>query len=307
MAPAGGAERREWERERVRDRVAAIFGDAGAGAGAGAGAVAAAGGGPLPPGHDPPGPRRRERMWLAVRERLPLWVQLRCGTDPKALAALVLVLVLAVGFAVQHFWSGRPEPVRAPAAERSAAAADRAPRSPSLPSSSAAATAHGPPGGAGRQLVVDVTGKVRDPGIHRMPPGSRVIDALQAAGGVLRGASTSGLNRARLLTDGEQIVVGGAGAGGASGSGGAAGPAGAGAGGPGSGPPGAGGGPAGPVSLSTATEQQLDSLPGVGPVLARHIIEFRTQHGGFTSVDQLRQVTGIGDRRFADLRPLVQP
>lgn len=66
-------------------------------------------------------------------------------------------------------------------------------------------------------------------------------------------------------------------------------------------------GPAGPVSLSTATEQQLDSLPGVGPVLARHIIEFRTQHGGFTSVDQLRQVTGIGDRRFADLRPLVQP
>ena len=61
------------------------------------------------------------------------------------------------------------------------------------------------------------------------------------------------------------------------------------------------------MSLSTATEQQLDTLPGVGPVLARHIIEFRTQHGGFTSVDQLRQVTGIGDRRFADLRPLVQP
>ncbi len=138
-----------------------------------------------------------------------------------------------------------------------------------------------------------------------MPPGSRVIDALQAAGGVLRGASTGGLNRARLLTDGEQIVVGaGAGAGGG---GGPAGTAGSGSDGPGSGSPGAGGGPAGPVSLSTASEQQLDSLPGVGPVLARHIIEFRTQHGGFTSVDQLRQVTGIGDRRFADLRPLVQP
>ncbi|MFE1763315.1 helix-hairpin-helix domain-containing protein [Streptomyces angustmyceticus] len=267
--------------------------------------MAASGGGPPPPGHDPPGAGRRERMWLAVRERLPLWVQLRCGTDPKALAALVLVLVLAVGFAVQHFWTGRPEPVRAPAAERPPAAADRAPHSPSLPSSSAAGPAHGPPGGAGRQLVVDVTGKVRHPGIHRMPPGSRVIDALQAAGGVLRGASTGGLNRARLLTDGEQIVVGaGAGAGG---SGGPAGTAGSGSDGPGSGSPGAGGGPAGPVSLSTASEQQLDSLPGVGHVLARHIIEFRTQHGGFTSVDQLRQVTGIGDRRFADLRPLVQP
>lgn len=75
----------------------------------------------------------------------------------------------------------------------------------------------------------------------------------------------------------------------------------------GSGVPSAGGGPGGPVSLSSATEQQLDALPGVGPVLARHIIEFRTQHGGFTSVEQLRQVTGIGDRRFADLRPLVEP
>ncbi|MFC9230413.1 helix-hairpin-helix domain-containing protein [Streptomyces decoyicus] len=249
-----------------------------------------------------------------MRERLPLWVQLRCGTDPKALVALVLVLVVAVGFAVQHFWTGRPEPVRAPAAERSAVAGGPGPRSPSPPSSpsSAAAMTHGPPGAVGRQLVVDVTGKVRHPGIHRMPPGSRVIDALQASGGVLRGASTRGLNRARLLTDGEQIVVGAAGA-----AGGGAGPVGAGGGGPGGGQPGAGGGqegagggpagPAAPVSLSTATEQQLDSLPGVGPVLARHIVEFRTQHGGFTSVDQLRQVTGIGDRRFADLRPLVQP
>ncbi|MFG2527841.1 helix-hairpin-helix domain-containing protein [Streptomyces sp. NPDC048516] len=227
-------------------------------------------------------------------------MQLRCGADPKMLAALVLVLVLALGLAVQHFWAGRPEPVRAPAAERTAPGP--APHPPSLPSSSAAAMAHGPPGGAGGQLVVDVTGKVRHPGIHRMPQGSRVIDALQAAGGVLRGASTGGLNRARLLTDGEQIVVGAA-----AGAGGAAGPTGPGAGGPGSGSPGAGGGPAGPVSLSTATEQQLDSLPGVGPVLARHIVEFRTEHGGFTSVDQLRQVTGIGDRRFADLRALVQP
>ncbi|MFG2096427.1 ComEA family DNA-binding protein [Streptomyces sp. NPDC048612] len=136
-----------------------------------------------------------------------------------------------------------------------------------------------------------------------MPAGSRVVDALRAAGGVLHGANIRGLNRARLLTDGEQIVVGAPGGG----AGGGAGAADVGTGGPGSGAPGAGGGPGGPVSLSTATEQQLDALPGVGPVLARHIVEFRTQHGGFTSVDQLRQVTGIGDRRFADLRPLVVP
>ncbi|GGN63580.1 hypothetical protein GCM10012285_64780 [Streptomyces kronopolitis] len=89
----------------MRARAAVIFGDAGAGAGSGAG--------PPPPQHGPPDARRRERVWLAVRERLPLWVQLRCGTDPKALAALLLVLVVAVGFAVQHFWTGRPEPVRA--------------------------------------------------------------------------------------------------------------------------------------------------------------------------------------------------
>lgn len=295
-ARSHATEWQEWERERVRARVAAIFGDAGTAA------VAE----PPPPGHDPPGPRRRERAWLAVRERLPLWVQSRCGTDPKALAALALVLLIAVGFAVQHFWAGRPEPVRAPVAERAAQQGpDSGARSSLMPpqpstSASSAAMASGPPGAAGQQLVVDVTGKVRHPGIHRMPPGSRVIDALRAAGGVLRGASTRGLNRARLLTDGEQIVVGGAG----DGAGGAGDP---GVGGAGTGGPGAGGRPSGPVSLSMATEQQLDALPGVGPVLARHIIEFRTQHGGFTSVDQLRQVTGIGDRRFADLRPLVEP
>ncbi|WP_261951518.1 ComEA family DNA-binding protein [Streptomyces nigrescens] len=331
MAPSRARAREEWERERVRARVAAIFGDT---------ERAAAMTGPLPPGHDPPPqpqpqsqsqsqsprprPQRAERAWLTVRERLPLWLQLRCGTDPRALAALALVLIVAVAFAVHHFWTGRPEPVRAPAVERSATGPDdqhrgpgRAadPHSSTLPSpasSSASSTgasgsadgaAGGPSGGAGRQLVVDVTGKVRHPGIHRMPPGSRVIDALRAAGGVLHGANVSGLNRARLLTDGEQIAVGVPGA--AAGSG--AGPGGAGAGGTGSGTAGGGAGSSGPVSLSAATEQQLDALPGVGPVLARHIIEFRTQHGGFTSVEQLRQVTGIGDRRFADLRPLVEP
>jgi competence protein ComEA len=65
--------------------------------------------------------------------------------------------------------------------------------------------------------------------------------------------------------------------------------------------------PGAPVSLNTATADQLNTLPGVGPVLAQHIIDYRTQHGGFRSVDELRQVNGIGDRRFADLRELVRP
>lgn len=64
---------------------------------------------------------------------------------------------------------------------------------------------------------------------------------------------------------------------------------------------------AGPVSLNTATVEQLDTLPGVGPVLAQHIVDYRTQHGGFRSIDELREVNGIGDRRFADLQPLVGP
>lgn len=70
---------------------------------------------------------------------------------------------------------------------------------------------------------------------------------------------------------------------------------------------GAGAGPAAPVALNTATVEQLDTLPGVGPVLAQHIVDYRTEHGGYRSVDELREVNGIGDRRFADLRNLVQP
>ncbi|MFI8995161.1 helix-hairpin-helix domain-containing protein [Streptomyces sp. NPDC053542] len=256
---------------------------------------------------------------MALQERLPLWIQLRCGTDPKALGALAVVLLIAVAFAVHHFWTARPQAVRAPTAQhasaaapaRDPAAAERAgPAGLAGPSGAAAggttagAAAGAVSGAADRRIVVDVAGKVRRPGIHRLPPGARVADALRAAGGVLPGTETRTLNRARLLADGEQVVVGAPAAAPAA-SGGAA--AAAPAGGPSGGSAAAGGAPAGPVSLNSATADQLDTLPGVGPVLAQHIIDFRTQHGGFTSVDQLQQVNGIGDRRFADLRPLVQP
>ncbi|MFF5130339.1 helix-hairpin-helix domain-containing protein [Streptomyces syringium] len=233
---------------------------------------------------------------------MPLWVQLRCGLEPRTLAALTVVLIAASVFAAYHFWTGRPQTVRAPVRELPAAVA--APTAAVMPTAAAVPTgvpASARPSGV---VVVDVAGKVRRPGIQRLPSGSRVVDALNAAGGSRPGTDTTGLNRARVLTDGEQIVVGATASPPAAGAAGAAGNAA----GPGSAAgPGGSGGPSGPISLNAATVDQLDTLPGVGPVLAQHIIDYRTRHGGFRSVDELRQVNGIGNRRFADLRPLVQP
>lgn len=246
----------------------------------------------------------RRRLALAVRERLPLWVRLRCGLEPRALAALAVVLAVAAILAAQHFWFGRPQAVSAPELVRQDMGAPQSPR-PSLQGASQ------PGAGPGARIVVDVGGKVRRPGVLRLPAGSRVADALNAAGGVRAGADTTGLNRARVLVDGEQVLVGVVHPDGAPVVGtGATDPARPGAGGPvGAGARGAPDGPGslGPLSLNTATAEQLDSLPGVGPVLARHIIDHRDRHGGFRSVDELREVNGIGDRRFADLRTLVRP
>jgi competence protein ComEA len=131
-----------------------------------------------------------------------------------------------------------------------------------------------------------------------------VNDALVAAGGALPGVDTTGLNLAAVLSDGEQILVGVPGAGVLGGAaGGPAGPAGA---------AGAAGGVSGagdagePVSLNSASLAQLESLPGVGPVLAQHILDWRTAHGRFTAIDQLRDVSGIGPVKFAALAPKVR-
>ncbi|MFI6660214.1 helix-hairpin-helix domain-containing protein [Streptomyces sp. NPDC050523] len=255
------------------------------------------------PGGSPQAPAagkgRRGRAGLALRERMPLWVQTRCGLERRSVVALAVLLVVAAGFAVQHFWAGRTQTVRPPEVVRAAAPFGER-KGSGEPAPDASAGAPGAAGTAGAEIVVDVGGKVREPGIHRLPAGSRVADALSAAGGVRPGTSTDGLNRARLLMDGEQVIVGGPAAPApvAAGGGSSAGTAGGAA---------AGGAPAAPVALSTATVDQLDTLPGVGPVLAQHIVDYRTQHGGFRSVDELRQVNGIGDRRFADLRNLVRP
>ncbi|MFF8030866.1 helix-hairpin-helix domain-containing protein [Streptomyces sp. NPDC016626] len=258
----------------------------------------AAGGDPEP---GPAGERRRMPVGLALRERLPLWVQARCGMERRSVVALSVLLVVAVAFAVQHFWAGRAQPVRAPEVVRAAASGgEQTDGGAGRPAEGASAGAERAAGSAAPGIVVDVSGKVRNPGIHRLPAGSRVEDALRAAGGARPGTRTDTLNRARFLVDGEQVVVGGPAP--------AAGPGGATAAAPGgSTGTAAGAGPPGPVSLSTATPEQLDALPGVGPVLARHIIDHRTRNGGFRSVDELREVNGIGDRRFAELRNLVRP
>ncbi|MFD5098051.1 helix-hairpin-helix domain-containing protein [Streptomyces albidochromogenes] len=227
---------------------------------------------------------------------MPVWVQSRCGFEPRTLAALAVVLVVAAAFAVQHFWTGRPQPVQPPRVVGEGHAAARPEPSPGPPATTAAGET-GPGSEAGRgRIVVDVSGKVRQPGVHRLPAGSRVADALRAAGGVATGADTAGLNRARLLMDGEQVTVGVPGPPGPPGTAPAA-----------NGGPAAAGTTTGPIGLNAATAEQLETLPGVGPVLAQHIIDYRTEHGGFRSVEELREVKGIGDRRFADLQPLVRP
>jgi competence protein ComEA len=138
-------------------------------------------------------------------------------------------------------------------------------------------------------VVVDVEGAVRRPGLVRLPAGSRVADAVVRAGGTTRLADHGGVNLAAPVSDGQQVLVPRRGAAGIApaASGGAA--------------------PTAPVSLSSATVEQLDALPGVGPVTAQKIVDYRTQHGAFHSVDELDAIPGIGPARLADLRGLVVP
>lgn len=229
---------------------------------------------------------------LGARRRLLLTLHERWDLDRRAVTGLAVLLVLASGYAVQHFWLARPEPVALPpavSAEAGAGAdtgagtgAEEKPEPEASGLTVAASSTPAPP-----EVVVDVSGRVRSPGVRTLRLGARVQDALRAAGGALPGTSLTGLNLARKVTDGEEIIVGPA-------------------------PPGApapaplGVGPATPLSLNAATAQQLDTLPGLGPVLAQRIVQYRDRHGPFTSLDQLRRVTGFGTRRLADLRPLLR-
>jgi competence protein ComEA len=141
---------------------------------------------------------------------------------------------------------------------------------------------------ADAELVIDVEGKVKRPGIITLPHGARVHEAIARAGGLVDGADTSTVNLARVLVDGEQIIVGT---------------------GQGAATPSAGGAPVtgARVSLNSATAEQLDELPGIGPVTADAIIEYRTAHGGFRRIEDLLDVDGIGEKTLADLRDQVTP
>jgi competence protein ComEA len=213
----------------------------------------------------PRGPRGRVGALLAG-----------AGRQRAAVAVLALAALLGAG----AVWArATPRPAGPPLGPPDAAAAAQA-----LPR----ADAEEPPAG---RVAVHVAGRVRRPGLVRLPAGSRVQDAVRAAGGVTSGADLEAVNLARKLLDGEQVRV------------------------PGHGetipapPPGAASGPgaattAGPLDLNTATSEQLDTLPGVGEVTASRIVAYRSAHP-FTSVDELLEVPGIGQRRFDQLKDLV--
>jgi competence protein ComEA len=217
---------------------------------------------PAEPGGEPliAGPRAAARSLLAA-------LSVRTLADPgrRGVAALAVVAVLACAVAGWSAWRARPrsEPVDAVQV-------------------SAGVLAGGSPSPAA-QVVVAVAGAVRRPGLVRLPPGSRVADAVRAAGGVRPGTDLGTLNLARKLLDGELVTVGAIA--------------------PTAGSPAGAHGPL--VDLNTATVGELDSLPGVGPVLAQRIVDYRTEHGPFATVDQLREVDGIGESRFGELRGRV--
>jgi competence protein ComEA len=229
------------------------------------------------------------RLWAAVADRLP--VQLRLLELTRGhVAVLAAMCLAALALTAVFLIAGRSQalivPLRntptAAATPEVAASGQSAPSSPSVSPSS--------PG----VVVVHVSGLVQKPGLVQLPAGSRVDDALRAAGGAVAGADLSGLNLARLVTDGEQIAV--------------------------SVPPAPDASPAGgaspdetagedrtePVDLNRATLQELDSLPGVGPVLAQRILDWRAEHGRFTSIEELQEVKGIGERTFAELSEHVR-
>jgi competence protein ComEA len=240
--------------------------------------------------------------WRARLERL-----LDGVARQRIVVAGVAVLALAAaGFLWLNAQPRAADPPPAPAADtggaglvlpRAGAAGDTVAQGGTAPAGGAGLS-------SGATIAVDVVGRVQHPGLVRLPQGSRVLDAIEAAGGATAGAELEAVNLARKLVDGEQIRIPrhgeavavspsavGAGYGAAPGTPGQAG--------------GTAAGQAGvPLDLNTATAEQLDTLPGIGEVTANQIVAYRTAHP-FRSVDDLRQVPGIGDRRFELLKDLV--
>lgn len=214
----------------------------------------------------------------AVAARVPPTLRgARTSPGTRGWRALLVVAILAAAVSGLVWFRSRAVPEAVPPVASTAA-----------PAGTGAGSGTGERTPAG-EIVVDVAGKVRRPGIVTLPAGSRVHEAIRAAGGLRPGATTAGLNLARRLVDGEQVVVGRPPA--------PTGPAPTG---------GATGGQVAAIDLNAATLEQLDGLPGVGPVLAQRILDYRTEHGGFRSVAQLKNVSGIGPSRYAELESKVR-
>ena len=196
-------------------------------------------------------------------------------------AVTVIALVLCAGLALTCWWLVRSDPQEVAPPEVAAPLVEVADPSPS-----AATALPAEPGEAG-EVTVDVAGKVRRPGIAVLPLGSRVVDALEAAGGARRGIDLTSLNLARPLVDGEQVLVGVPVVSGTAAT-----------------EPGTTDGGA-LVNINTADQAALETLPGIGPVTAESIMGWRTEHGGFTAVDELLEVDGIGDATLEQLVPHV--
>jgi competence protein ComEA len=194
--------------------------------------------------------------------------------DPRRLAAWAAAALILVALSAWYLARSRP-------------AADAA------PPVAAAIAVKGDGGADGGRVVVDVAGAVKRPGVYRLSAAQRVEDALKRAGGPARHADLSQINRAAKLEDGRQILVPLR----PSKSAPAAVPAGGGT---------APAAPSQPLNLNTATLEQLDTLDGVGPATAQKILDYRTEHGGFSSVDELDQIPGIGEKRLAAFRESVR-
>lgn len=229
---------------------------------------------PAPSAWDPP---RGLARWLPASWVAARWDPGRWGAIGLGAVAALAAVIAAVGV-----WSGRPvaEPVPdlpvVAAAAPTSAAADPVPVVP-----------------AGGPVIVNVAGKVRRPGLVTVREGARVGEAVEAAGGALPAVDLTPLNLAARVVDGQQIVVGAPAPAPAPPGSAAAAPAAAPA-------------PGGKLDLNAASLEQLDALPGVGPVTAKKILDWRTQNGRFAAVEQLREIPGIGDARFGTLRELVR-
>ncbi len=231
--------------------------------------------------------------WLpdTTEGQQPAWLNaIRADPGRVGVLALATLGVLAVLITVFVVLRDRPAPVM----------------SANLPPVQMVSSSAPTPEGAAGPVVVSVVGLVHKPGLVTLSSGARIADALTAAGGALDGADLIGLNMARRVADGEQIVVGiAAPAGQPTTMGSSVSTAEA----NGAAEPAVGGGgqtPSGPLDLNTATVERLDALPGVGPVTAEAIVSWRNANGQFTSVDQLGEVDGIGPARLEKLRGLVR-